>query len=109
MEGRLPKLRLTVEPTSPKVSYLSPMTKRSLTTRSTERINFTKCGFSSPKCVRASHEMLIPLNKALIKKPQHLETSKSILINNRKIGERLLLDSFPQKLSPKATFPLKIV
>ena len=88
------KSRLSIN-TSTNVSYLSPMTKRSLTTRSSERINFNKSGFSSPKCVRASHEMLIPLGKALLKKSQTSDPSHSILMNNRRIGERLLLDSFP--------------
>lgn len=93
MESRLPKLRL--DSGSPRNLYLSPMAKRSLTSRSNERINFTKNGFSSPKCVRASHEMLIPVNRTLIRKSTALDFSKSILINNRRIGEKLLLDSFP--------------
>lgn len=98
MEGKLPRLRLPTESVSPKASYLSPMTKRSLTARSSERINFDKCGFSSPKCVRASHEMLISLEKTSSPKNYQLDCSKSILINNRRIGEKLLLDSFPSKV-----------
>ena len=97
MEGRLPRLRLPTETNSPKFNYLSPLTKRSLTSRGLERINFNKNGFSSPKCVRASHEMLIPLKKIFPQKIVNIDASKSILINNRRIGEKLLLDSFPAK------------
>ena len=97
MDSRLPKLKLNLDSDPKKFSYLSPTTKRSYTTRSTDRINFTKNGFSSPKCVRASHEMLISLDQTLIKKHSALDSSKSILLNNRRIGEKLLLDSFPSK------------
>lgn len=95
MEGRLPKLSIPISVESPKHCYLSPTAKRSLTNRSSERINFNKNGFSSPKCVRASHEMLIPLGRTLNRRHPTLDTSKSIFINNRRIGEKLLLDSFP--------------
>lgn len=96
MEGRKERYHFTHEPVIPKVSYLSPLTKRVFSSKSTERINFNQCGFSSPRCVRASHEMKIPLKKAESHKHYVLDSSKSILLNNRRIGEKLLLDSFPK-------------
>lgn len=96
MEGRKERYYFINEPVIPKVSYLSPLTKRVFSSKSTERINFNQCGFSSPRCVKASHEMKIPLRKAESHKHYALDSSKSILLNNRRIGEKLLLDSFPK-------------
>ena len=92
------KLSIDTESLSNRLSYLSPVAKRSLTTRSTYRINFNKSGFSSPKCVRATHEVLLPIFKSdNIHNTPH-DMSKSIVLNNRRIGENLLLDTLP--LSP---------
>lgn len=99
MAESIQKLSLDTESLSNRLSYLSPSAKRSLTARSTDRINFNKSGFSSPKCVRATHEMLMPSFKSDNRRNSHHDMSKSIVINNRRIGENLLLDSFP--LSPK--------
>lgn len=98
MDDKKYRFNFNQDPAIPKVSYLSPITKRVFSSRSTERINFNQCGFSSPKCVRASHEMKIPLNRTESHKQYHLDSSKSILINNRRIGEKLLLDSFPKQI-----------
>ena len=98
MEDRLHRYNFGKATIIPKVSYLSPITKRMFSSRSTERINFNQCGFSSPRCVRASHEMKIPLYKTESQKHYHLDSSKSILLNNRRIGEKLLLDSFPKQI-----------
>ena len=98
MEGRVPRLEIATEQESQHMfSYLSPVSKRSCTVHHTERISFTKNGFSSPKCVRASHEMFISISKIYPRRNSNNDSSKSILINNRKIGEKLLLDSFPTK------------
>jgi hypothetical protein len=96
---RKQRYHFITDPVIPKVSYLSPLTKRVFCSKSTERINFNQCGFSSPRCVKASHEMGIPLKKAESHKQYVLDSSKSILLNNRRIGEKLLLDSFPKKLN----------
>ena len=94
MEEKLNSFRLNIE-VEQKVSYLSPLAKRSLTTRSSERINFDKHQFSSPKCVRASHEMLVPPHKSRLNTSKNTDLSHSVVLNNRRIGEKLLLDSFP--------------
>jgi len=96
MEDKNHRYNFNQTPLIPKVSYLSPITKRTFSSRSNERFNFNQAGFSSPRCVRASHEMKIPLNKTESHKQFHLDSSKSILLNNRRIGEKLLLDSFPK-------------
>lgn len=95
MAGLKQKLTLDTDSLSNRLSYLSPTAKRSLTTRSTYRINFTKSGFSSPKCVRATHEVLLPTIKPDNRRNSHQDISKSIVLNNRRIGENLLLDTFP--------------
>ena len=98
MENKVPKLEINTEAESQDMfSYLSPVSKRSYTVRHTERISFNKHGFSSPKCVRASHEMFIGISRILPRKTSNNDSSRSILINNRKIGEKLLFDSFPMK------------
>ena len=79
-------------------SYLNLITKRSSTARSSERINFNKISFSSPKCIKTSHEILMPLSKSLLKKSQNLNNSKSATAKSRKISEKLLLDVFPSEI-----------
>lgn len=97
MEKHIPVLKIDSDESYRRFSYLSPLSKRTITTKSTERISFVKEGFSSPKCVRASHEMLMPANKIYSRRNTTLNLSKSILLNNRRIGEKLLLDSFPSE------------
>ncbi|CAG9327025.1 unnamed protein product [Blepharisma stoltei] len=93
----VPKLRLSLPSLTTGSVYISPRERRkqSLTSRYTDQFSFVHNDFSTPKVIKASHDISIPSPRRNFKTACLTTKPETILLNNRKVSRNLIMDCFP--------------